>query len=91
MITKEFSKWLYPHLYTFIEEDLSDVLGMMSEHSNEIEFIRQCLRKIDIDASHPICFAMWRKYSLQSSAGWLNCENESEVLTEAKRILKPTA
>ena len=91
MVTKDFSKRLYPDLYSFIEEDLSDVLGMMGDHSNDIEFIRQCLLKIGIDASHPICFAMWRKYSLQSSAGWLNCSNESEVLTEAKRVMKHTA
>lgn len=88
MITKKFNKYISKDLYSFIEEDLSDVLDMMDIYSDEIEFIRQCLKKIGIEASHPICFAMWHKYSLQSSAGWLTCNTESEVITEAKRIIK---
>lgn len=86
--TTKFVTSIFPTLQSAINEDLHDMLVSMQDFADEIEFIRQCLRKLEIDTGHPICYAFWYQYSLQSDAGWLHCSDESEVITEATRILK---
>ena len=55
MKKSKFTSSVLTDLHFYIEEDLSDVLDNMSSYPDEIEFIRQCLKKIDIDFSHLMC------------------------------------
>jgi len=59
----------------------------LREWADDIVYIRQALKTINIHTSHLMCYSFWVKYSSDMSAGWLQI-SENDVVREARRILR---